>query len=294
MTALLALLAAAAYGAGDFLGGLVSRRASTTGAVIVSQAFGIALLLLGSPWLPAAVVARADLGWGAAAGLTGGIGVALLYRALAIGPMSVVAPVTAICAVVVPVAFGVAFGESVTVAGWLGIATALAAVWLVGQEAPAPEPPPGRSAEAATRLTLGRARSGLPIALAAGAAIGLFLVALERTSPEAGLWPLAVARVVSVTLFLAIARGTRQPLGVPRQALALALGCGALDMAANALYMVAVQQGTLGIVATLVSLYPASTVLLARLVLGERLSRLQVAGVACALLAVGLLVSGSH
>ena len=112
-TALLALLAAAAYGAGDFLGGLVARRATTTGAVVVSQGFGLVLLLLGSPLLPAAQVTRTDVGWGAVAGLTGGVGVALLYRALSIGPMSIVAPVTAICAVLVPVAAGAAFGEPI-------------------------------------------------------------------------------------------------------------------------------------------------------------------------------------
>ena len=281
MTALLALLAAAAYGAGDFLGGLVARRATTTGAVIVSQGFGLVLLLLGAPLLPAAQVTRTDVGWGAVAGLTGGVGVALLYRALSIGPMSIVAPVTAICAVLVPVAAGAAFGEPIPGIGWLGIAVAVVAVWLVGQDAGGGH----RDAEAGP--------SGLRIAVASGIAIGCFLVALERTSASAGLWPLAIARAVSVTFFLAVASATRQPVTVPRPAVGLALACGALDMSANALYVVAVQQGALGIVATLVSLYPASTVLLARVVLGERLSRLQLAGVACALVAVVLLVGGS-
>jgi drug/metabolite transporter (DMT)-like permease len=294
MSAVLALLAAAAYGAADFLGGLVSRRASTTGSVIVSQAFGLALLLLGSPLMAGAQVGRADVFWGAAAGLTGGIGVALLYRALAIGPMSLVAPVTAICAVLVPVAFGVAFGEDVTAMAWLGIAAAIVAVWLVAQEERAEEDGKGRPTMKVGRSTAAdRPATGLRIALASGVAIGLFLVALERTAPAAGLWPLAVARVVSVTLFLGVAMATRQPMTVPRGAMPLALACGALDMAANALYVVAVQQGALGVVATLVSLYPASTVLLARLVLGERLSRLQLVGVACALAAVVLLVGGS-
>jgi drug/metabolite transporter (DMT)-like permease len=188
--------------------------------------------------------------------------------------------VTAICAVLVPVAAGVALGEPVATAAWAGIAVALAAVWLVGQDASP------RSPRAASP-------TGLRLALASGAMIGLFLVALERTSAAAGLWPLAVARAVSVSLFVAVAIATRQPLGVPREVLALALACGALDMSANALYVLAVQQGALGVVATLVSLYPASTVLLARLVLGERLTWLQTAGVACALLAVVLLVGGS-
>ena len=300
MSSALALIAAAAFGAGDFLGGLVSRRASTTGSVIVSQAFGLALLLLGAPLMPAARVGRGDVFWGAAAGLTGGIGVALLYRALAIGPMSLVAPVTAICAVLVPVAFGLAFGEALTLTAWLGIAAAIVAVWLVGQDAHG-EAAAGPAVTAGPSEGVGRsagagdspANQGLRIALASGVAIGLFLVALERTAPAAGLWPLAVARVVSVTLFLGLAGATRQPFTVPRGVLPLALACGTLDMGANALYMVAVQRGALGVVATLVSLYPASTVLLARVVLGERLSWLQLAGVACALVAVVLLVGGS-
>ena len=134
---------------------------------------------------------------------------------------------------------------------------------------------------------------GVRVALASGVAVGGFLVALGQTSSEAGLWPLAVSRTVSVTLFTAMALATRQAMVVPRIALAPAVACGGLDMVANALYLVAVREGQLSLVATLASLYPASTVLLARLVLGERLGPWQQLGVGSAVAAIALIVSNS-
>src|SRR5688572_13902875 len=122
MASILAILSAAAYGAADFLGGMAARRATTVAAVIVSQAAGLLLLGLVLPLLPDAVVQPRDIAWGAVAGLTGGGGVALLYRALAIGPMSIVAPLTAVCAAAVPVTAGLAFGERLTILTAFGIA----------------------------------------------------------------------------------------------------------------------------------------------------------------------------
>ncbi|HXG88689.1 MAG TPA: DMT family transporter [Vicinamibacterales bacterium] len=286
MASLIALLSAVAYGAADFLGGVAARRATTIAAVVVSQAAGVVLLLAVIPWLPPAMVSSRDMAWGAAAGLFGGSGVALLYRALAIGPMSVVAPVTAVCAAAVPVTFGLLLGERL---GWLttvGIAVAGIAIVLLGQErrddGDAAGPPAPQS------------RLGIQLALASGLAIGCFLVSLARTAPSAGLWPLIPARIVSVGLFGILAVATRQPLLVPRPVMATAIGGGALDMLANALYLFAVQNGPLSIVATLASLYPASTVVLARFVLQERLSALQQVGIAAAVVATVLIVSGAH
>ncbi len=286
MASLLALLSAATYGAADFLGGMAARRATTMAAVIVSQAAGLLMLGAVLPLLPAASVSGADIAWGAAAGLTGGGGVALLYRALAIGPMSVVAPLTAVCAAAIPVAAGLAFGERLTVVTASGIALAGVAIVLVGQEPPRPAADGGgRPARAAGR--------GVPMALAAGSAVGLFFVCLERTSAESGLWPLVPARFVSIALFTALALGTGRPVLVPAAVAGVAVGGGVLDMLANALYLIAVQQGQLSIVATLASLYPASTVILARVTLHERWSRLQAAGIAAAVAATLLIVGGS-
>lgn len=286
MAFFLALLAAATYGAADFLGGIAAKRATTVAAVIVSQAVGLGLLTVVLPLLPAATIVSADIAWGAAAGLTGGGGVALLYRALAIGPMSVVAPLTAVCAAAIPVAAGMAFGERLTALTGAGIVLAAIAIVLVGQEK--------RSTEPTERLgERRRAGRGVPPAIAAGLAIGLFFVCLERTSTASGLWPLVPARIVSVGLFVGLALVTRRPVLVPRPVMAVAIGGGALDMLANALYLIAVQQGQLSVVATLASLYPASTVILARIVLDERWSRLQAIGIIAAVLATVLIVGGA-
>jgi drug/metabolite transporter (DMT)-like permease len=281
MTALsdaLAVLSSITYGAADFLGGLATRRRSTVFAVVVcSQAAGLGLVLLALPFLPASSPAPIDLAWGGAGGLAGGIGLALLYRGLAVGVMSVVAPVTAVCAVIIPVLVGVAMSERLAAIAVLGIALAVAAIVLISQT--------GHVGEGK------RARAGLPTAVVSGISIGVFLVCLERTGPAAGLWPLVAARIVSISLFVLAGIAAKQRLAPSRATLALVLGGGALDMVANILYLLAVRQGSLGIVATLTSLYPASTILLARVVLHERLRPLQQAGVACALVAIVLIVA---
>lgn len=280
LPAFIALLSALTYGAADFFGGIATRRSTTVAAVIVSQAAGLILLAAVIAFLPGSLPGAADITWGAIAGLAGGTGVALLYRALAIGPMSIVAPVTAVCAAIIPVAVGVTLGERLTTMTMAGIAMALVAIVLVGQE-------PRTGATAAVRW------DGLRIALASGVLIGIFLVALARASQASGLWPLIPARVVSIGLFTIIAGATAQPMLVPRPVMAVALGGGALDMMANALYLMAVQRGPLSLMATLASLYPASTIVLARVFLGERWSMLQVLGIVCAIVATVLIVSGS-
>lgn len=286
MTSIFALLAAAIYGAADFLGGTVAKRASTLAAVVATQGAGLVLLLLFAPLMLDAVITANDVLFGALAGLTGSVGVALLYRGLAMGPMSVVAPITAVCAVVIPLIAGLLFGERLTPLAALGVATAIASVVLLGQDtSPAPANEPPRSAA--------HVAQAVRIALASGVAIGGFFVCLGQTASPAGLWPLAISRTVSVTVFLAVALLTRQAWRVPVAAVPPAVACGAMDMIANGLYLAAVREGQLSLVATLASLYPASTVLLARMVLGERLGRWQQVGVAAAVAAIVLIVSNS-
>jgi drug/metabolite transporter (DMT)-like permease len=135
---------------------------------------------------------------------------------------------------------------------------------------------------------------GVGTALASGVAIGFFFLSLAQTAPEAGMWPLVASRLLSVVLFAAIAAAGGHSLNMTRPSLALAILCGIIDMLANALYLLAARQGPLSTVVTLSSLYPASTVLLARIVLGERLNLLQISGVFCALAAVVLIVSGGR
>lgn len=282
MTALLASLASAAlYGAADFLGGLASRRANTIAIVVLSQLAGLGALLLMLPFLPAAAPTRGDVMWGAAAGVTGGVGVALLYRALAIGTMAVVAPITAVCAVMVPVAAAIAFGERPAGLTMAGIALAIIAIVLVSQQ---------QAQEDDGNTPQSPGMRGAATALASGVAIGLFFLALARTSATAGMWPLVAARAVSFGLFGAIALASRLPMRMPQAVLAIAVTAGVIDMLANLLYLVATRHGPLSVVVTLSSLYPASTVLLARTVLGERLSPRQTLGIVCALVAVIVIV----
>ena len=287
MTYLLAIASALLYGAGDFTGGLATRRASTLPVIVLSQLSGLVLLLLLLPVLPAASPSRADLLWGVAAGLTGGGGVALLYHALAIGRMAVVAPTTAVCAVAVPVLVAVALGERPGPVAVAGILLGLVAIVLVSQQTVAE----GSSLDGGSAGPAGRLPAGVGIALVSGVAIGLFLLSLSRTRAEAGMWPILASRGTSVALFSVAAAAGRRSLRLPG-VMILTLACGVIDMTANALYLVAARAGPLSVVVTLTSLYPASTVLLARVVLGERLNLRQVAGVACALAAIGLIVSG--
>jgi len=276
---LLAILSAVFYGAADFTGGIVTRRVSAIPVVLISQASGLVLVALVMSLLSAAAPRAADLWWGAGAGLAGGIGVAFLYYALATGTMSVVAPTTAVAAVGIPVITSIALGER---PGWLavaGIALGIAAIALVSRQTQTPAEAPRPS--------------GLRPALLSGVAIGLFLLALAQTRPASGLWPLLMARLTSVSLFAVIAIAQRRSLRMPIRLFGLAVAGGAVDMLANTLYMLAAQIGPLSPVVTLCSLYPASTVLLARVVLGERLNGWQTAGVAAALVAVVLIVRGA-
>lgn len=289
---MLALLSAVSYGAADFLGGLASRGMATVTVVIVSQGSGLIVLAALLPFLSEALPASRDLWWGLAAGASGSIGVVLLYQALSIGTMAIVAPITAVCAVMIPVAASVLLGERPPAHTVAGIGVALVAIVLVSQQGPAIH---------ADTLTGAALPPGVGLALASGVAIGIFFLTLAQTGDEAGLWPLVSARAVSLMLFggfvvlraIQVRRGERDDdeRGLPRQAVALALIGGVLDMLANALYLLAVREGPLTGVVTLASLYPASTVVLARVVLHEQLQAVQMAGIAAALVAVVLIVS---
>ena len=272
----LALVSALVYGASDFLGGLSSRRASVFGVVALAQLVGLTALLVLLPWL-GGPVGRADLAWGTAAGLAGALGLIVFFRTLARGVMSVVAPVTAVTAAAVPVVVGVLGGDSIGPWATVGIVLALVAVVLVSAEK-------GLSALRAARP------ASLAPALAAGVAFGSFFVCLDRTSADAGLTPLVAARLTSVCLAVALALAARQPLRVGRPALPLVALSGLGDVTANALFLLATQQdGQLAITGVLASLYPVSTVVLAQLVLRERLAGTQVAGLGTAVAAVVLI-----
>jgi drug/metabolite transporter (DMT)-like permease len=280
MAALLALTAAAAYGAGDFLGGIATRRESATAVVLWSHMVGLLIMLLVAPLIGGELTGEA-LVVGGAAGLVGAAGVAIFYHALSLGSMSVVAPVAGLLSAAIPVLAGIAGGERPPVVALVGIVLALGAITLVSREGPAGDDHLDRAVHL----------RALGLAVVAGVGFGLFFVALEGVSDGTGLWPLVGARIASVAMFSTLGL-TRVITGAPPRAAAwAAVGAGVLDASANAFYLVALSHGLLSIVAVLSALYPAGTVLLARLVLRERMTRLQQTGLAVAGVATLLIVA---
>ena len=273
----LGLLVAATYGAGDFFGGLATRRRTATLVVLWSQGAGLVALALLVPLLGGSPSAG-DLGLGAAAGLVGLTGVLLLYRGLAVGRMAVVAPVTAVGAACVPFVAGVGGGEGLPAARLAGAVLALAGVALISRS-PGLDPEGEDEAVATGR---GSPLAELGLALGAGAAFGIVFVLLAGVGEDAGLWPVLVQRAASVPTLLVAATVAGVPRLATRRDLRLIVPAGLCDAGANALFVVASRAGALSVVGVVSSLYPAATVLLAAMVLKEHVSRSQGLGLVLA------------
>ncbi|WP_326578887.1 EamA family transporter [Actinacidiphila glaucinigra] len=271
---LLALGSSLAYGCADFLGGLGARKAHVLRTVMVAAPASLAVELLLWPFLDASF-SGGVLAWGAASGVASAAAFALLYRTLAIGPMNVLSPVTALVSAVLPVGVGLLQGEHLGAVGLVGLPLALVAVVLVSA---------GRGAGAARP-----SRTALLLAFGAGAAIALQLVFLHQAPSDSGIGPLIVGRAVSSAVTLAAAGAMFRTLGSERPAYAISATAGVLDSLANLLFLLAVRSGDLAVVAVITALYPAGTVLLARGVLDERIHRGQLIGLGTAAAAVGLL-----
>lgn len=283
MPVLLGLVVALTYGTGDFLGGVSARRSSAVAVVVRSYSWSIAaMVLILLVTRPEAPLGR-DLLLGCAMGVVGPIGIVLLYQGLSTGRMSVVAPVTAVGASMVPVTWGLIRGERPSVVALAGVAAALVAVVLISA---APDHPD--STGPATAST----RKVLPLAIGSGLGFGTVYVLLGSTSKHAGIWPLVAARPISVTIVAAVALTSGRSLHGSRADRWTIAGAGLADIGANVVFLAAAHRGLLSIVAVVSSLYPASTVVLARVVLGERLHRLQVAGLALAACGVVAMASG--
>lgn len=279
MAFLLALASSVLYGSADFLGGWASRRGPVLAVTAFSQALGLAALAVGAV-LAHGSLQREALLWGIGAGLSGSVGVVLLYRALATGTVSTVAPIISMIAIFVPVATGLLAGERPGVLALAGIALGVVAVTLIGA---------GEGGGGARAFPT---RGAFATAVTSGVFVGGFLVCIGRIPAGSGLWPLVVARgtgTVAIGLALLLRPGAKT---VPRPLWPALVGCGVFDVSANLLFWLATQRGALSLTATLVSLAPASTVVLAQLVLRERLAWLQKAGVAVAMAAIALLAQG--
>ena len=273
MSVLLALLSSVLWGTSDFLGGTASRRLPAAAVVGLSQAVALLALIP----LALAVGARPDDLWtGVGAGLTGVAGLGMFYAALAAGTMGVVAPIAALGALL-PVAVGLARGESPTALQVAGIAVAIAGVVL----ASGPELTGGASPK--------------PLALAVGAAVGFGLVAVllargAEASAGAVVTTLLVMRCTSVAVLAALLAVRRPTVARTDWTVLAVIGLG--DVAANAAYALASRHGLLSVVSVLASLYPVVTVLLARQLQDERLRPVQVVGAAGTLVGVALLAAG--
>lgn len=281
MGILLALASAIAYGLSDFVGGLVARRTSAWAVAVLGQAsatvctLGFAVAATGSP-------TGVDLGWGALAGIGSGLGTGFLYRGLASGRMAVVSPLSAVGAAVVPVLAGAAGGERLSPVVWAGIVLAMPGIWLVARAPEPSEGPSGRPLPAA----------GVVDGVLSGLGFGLLFAALGQVPDRAGMLPLALAQGVSIpaAVALAVVLGASW---VPRgRTVRWAALTGPLGAAATGAFLLATHHGYLTVSGVLASLYPATTVLLASLVLREPLHRAQGLGLGLCALAVTFVVAG--
>ncbi|MBL8968693.1 MAG: EamA family transporter [Spirochaetaceae bacterium] len=302
MPAAIALLSALLFGTGDFLSGLAARRAGLKRTMLVTQAAGLVLLLAAAPLASSAAPTAADLAWGALAGLCGALGLSALYRGLAEGLAAVVAPVSALVAALLPVLFGAILGERPSATALVGGALCIPAIVLLSWEG-------GGQAEG------GRAKASLAVGALAGLFLGVFYVAISRTSGGSGLWPLVAARSAALAA-IAVAAALGLPLlaGAPAGSgdatpakpgpargpargpgLLLrhwpALAGGAFDASANIAFLVASRSGLLMIVSVVSSLYPAPTVLLARVFFKQRIGPARAAGLVLALAGVALVAA---
>ena len=276
----LAMLSAIGFGVSDFVGGVASRRIAALRVVLVS--YPVAMVLLGA--LAAVVGGPISAGaalWGSLGGLSQACGVWWLYAALGAGPISVVSPLAAMLTAGVPVVVGIAMGDRPGPRPAVGIVLALVAVVLVGRDTSDQDGRPHRFTMTVAWLTIG-----------SGVGFGLNFVLIHQAPVESRLWPLLFARMAATALVVTMAAASRN-LRVPSgTALRLALTIALLDACANFAMLLALHTSLLSLASVVISLYPAATVALAIVVLGERVTRPQAVGLVLALLSVAMIAAG--
>jgi drug/metabolite transporter (DMT)-like permease len=286
LTVIIGLTSALVFGAADFLGGLAAKRMSAVLATAIAALSGLVVALVALPFLAGEWSAEAVL-LGALSGVAGAIAIGLLYACLAIGPMSILSPLTAVVSAIVPLTVGLIAGERLGPIGYIALAIALVAVVLVGF---VPE-------KGAVRPSL----KGVLMAIGSGIAIGAFLIIIDAAPDDSGILPLVFNRATNSTIMFTIVgvlallafrrrRGLPDPnRGAWRAGLRFAIACGAIDVIANAGLLLGVRLGELSVMAVLTALYPAGTILLAAIVLKERIAPVQYVGLALAIAAGGML-----
>ncbi len=275
LSAVFGVASAASWGAGDFCGGLAAKRAPLLPVVIGSQTCGLLALALAGVIFRDPLPAAASLVWCGVAGLSGAVGLLALYKALAIGRMGLAAPVSGVLSAAIPVIAG---GAVEGMPGWLrlaGFLLALAGVWLVAR---------GDDAGAFRPLDLA-------LSVLAGAGFGCFIVIISWSSGQSVFWPLVVARLVSLSTMLLVAALGKRTRALSRRDFPLLVAAGLTDAGGNAFLVLAAHAGRLDVAAVLSSLYPASTVLLAWLILRERVTRWQFVGLLSVLSAIVMITA---
>jgi drug/metabolite transporter (DMT)-like permease len=260
------------WGSADYCGGRATKSASALPVTVVSQICGLPLLALclalvpGTPHLT-------DVAWGAGAGIAGFLGIVLLYYSLSTGAMAVAAPVTAVTGAALPVVAGLIMEGAPSAVTLIGVGCAVAAIGLVSIG-------PRAGGRATPRI--------VGTALLSGAMFGLFFILLAQTPDDSGMWPLVAVRGTSIPLGLALVALRGSTLRMPRRIAGWLVVAGMGDVGANALYLLAVRDGALSVIAPIAALYPVSTVLLALAVDKERVRPVQVLGLGLAATALVL------
>ncbi|MDP9092562.1 MAG: DMT family transporter [Actinomycetota bacterium] len=277
MVVVLGLFAALFYGVGDFVGGLASRTHLAVTVLLHSYPVGAVLMLALLPAFPGHLGTRVTI-FGIAGGLCGLIGVTIMYGLMAVAPMNIISPVTAVLAAMVPVLFGVAVGERPHLSAWLGIVIGIGAVILVSRTSD--DHPHGRIG----LWTLG-------LAFIAGLGFGFYFIFLARAGHDSGLWPLVVSRLASAVMIVPIAIHRRAAHRIHGPMLAITVLAGTCDALANMSFLLASRNGLLSLAGVLTSLYPAVTVMLAVGVLHEHSTKVQRAGLGLAAAAIVLIAA---
>jgi drug/metabolite transporter (DMT)-like permease len=294
MVVFLGLAAAVLYGSGDFLGGMASRRAHVLAVLTLVETAGV-IVAVAAAVMSGGPAGLPGLAWGFSAGLVGGFGLIVFYAGLAAGPISVVAPVSGLVSTVLPVAVALAEGERPGAGVYAGAVLCLVAIVLASSAGEAGDPgragQTGQTGPAHPPRRLGRA---IAYGTVSGVAFGLFFLLIRNAGQSGEVWPVAAGRVGELAAVLAAAAVLRPSLlrpglhGVRGRISLAAASAGVIDVVANLCYVAATRTGSFGLAVVLASLYPGVTVLLARVVLGERLRWIQRAGLALA--AVGILL----
>lgn len=304
MGVLLSLIAALCYGTSDFAAGVGGRRGDSGAVAVIAQPIALIAAVIAIAIAPAAPTASA-LWWGAVAGVGSGVGTLALYRGLAVARMSVVAPLSGVLTAALPALAGALSGETLSPLTWVGVGIAVPGALLVSLQpasvsADAAGPGGGIAATVATgavslpRRTAPVPRSnGVGYGIVAGVGFAVLFIGLARAGTRSGAWPLVPSQLVSIVVIVAVvALGRRAPAAAWRQSMWPSIVSGALGGIASLAYLAATGFGQLAVVAVITALYPAATVLLARIVEHERWGRLQLVGLACAAAAVVLTALG--